>query len=103
MERDFRNGFLEIDFPTQPFDSPVTLLARAVVVFLTNVPFLVALTLLIFLPGKLAVQFVIATFAIPKLPGGLLDAGVDMLLVDDGVQQTAGQLRDRKGCDDELD
>jgi hypothetical protein len=40
MDRDFRRGHLEIDFPTQPFDSPLALLRDSVRVFLSNLPFL---------------------------------------------------------------
>ena len=54
MERDFRNGYLEIDFPVQPFDSPVGCSGRPCGYSSQNLPFLAALTLLVYLPGKLA-------------------------------------------------
>ena len=43
MERDFRKGYIEIEVPVQPFDSPVSLLGRALLVFFANLPFLAAL------------------------------------------------------------
>jgi hypothetical protein len=57
MDRDFRNGYLEIDFPTEPFTSPVSLLRASLQLFLRTFPFLAAVTLGIFLPGKLLLHF----------------------------------------------
>jgi hypothetical protein len=65
MDRDFRNGFLEIDFPTQPFTSTLPLLRDSIRVFLANLPFLAAATLVIYLPGKLATQFLCYLLDIP--------------------------------------
>jgi hypothetical protein len=65
MDRDFRQGHLEIDFPTQPFDSPVTLFRDSVLVFFSNLPFLAAVTLVIYLPGKLAAQLLCYLFDVP--------------------------------------
>jgi hypothetical protein len=42
---------------TQPFDSAPRLLARSARVFLGNLPFLAAVTLAVFIPGKLLFQF----------------------------------------------
>jgi hypothetical protein len=47
---------IQIDFPTQPFDSVLALLLRSARVFFGNLPFLAAVTLVVFLPGKLALQ-----------------------------------------------
>jgi hypothetical protein len=47
---------IQIDFPTQPLDSVVGLLLRSTRVFFGNLPFLAAVTLVVFLPGKLALQ-----------------------------------------------
>jgi hypothetical protein len=47
---------IQIDFPTQPFDSVMGLLLRSARVFFGNLPFLAAVTLVVFLPGKLALQ-----------------------------------------------
>jgi hypothetical protein len=65
MDRDFRKGHLEIDFPTQPFDSPLALLRESIRVFFSNLPFLAAATLVIYLPGKLATQFLCYLLDIP--------------------------------------
>lgn len=80
MERDFRKGYIEIEVPVQPFDSPVSLLGRALLVFFANLPFLAALTLLIYLPGKLVTQFALFGLQVGPLAGGLVEAVVDMLL-----------------------
>jgi hypothetical protein len=42
---------------TQPFDSAPRLLARSARLFLENLPFLAAVTLAVFIPGKLLFQF----------------------------------------------
>jgi len=69
MERDFRQGYLEIDFAVEPFESAWRLLLRSGAIFFSNFGFLAALTLLVFVPVKLALQFVAYLLAIPK--GGL--------------------------------
>src|SRR5450759_2654564 len=65
MDRDFRKGYLEIDFPTEPFDSPLPLLRNAIRVFFSNLAFLAAATLVIYLPGKLATQFLCYLLDVP--------------------------------------
>ena len=65
MDRDFRKGYLEIDFPTQPFASPLPLLRDSIRVFLADLPFLAAATIVIYLPGKLATQFLCYLLDIP--------------------------------------
>src|SRR5436305_13107557 len=65
MDRDFRRGYLEIDFATQPFQSPLTLLRDSIRVFFANFFFLAAVTLLIYIPGKLSTQFLCYQFDIP--------------------------------------
>ena len=65
MDRDFRKGYLEIDFPTQAFGSPLPLLRDSIRVFLANLPFLAAATLVIYLPGKLATQFLCYLLDVP--------------------------------------
>jgi hypothetical protein len=57
MERDFQKGYLEIDFGTQPFASTGSLLVRSGRLFIVNLPFLAALTLVVYLPAKLLIQF----------------------------------------------
>jgi hypothetical protein len=65
MDRDFRKGYLEIDFSAQPFTSPLPLLRDSVRVFFANLPFLAAATLVIYLPGKLATQFLCYLLDVP--------------------------------------
>ena len=65
MDRDFRQGYLEIDFPTEPFVSPLPLLRDSLGTFFSNLPFLAAATLVIYLPGKLATQFLCYLLDIP--------------------------------------
>src|SRR5436305_12094916 len=65
MDRDFRNGHLEIDFPTEPFASPIQLLLRSIRLFFSTFPFLAAITLAVFLPGKLALQFACYAMDVP--------------------------------------
>ena len=70
MERDFRLGHLDIDFPTEPFHSVFRLLASSTVVFFANLRFLAAVTLLVYLPAKLALQFVLYVLNVPT--GGMV-------------------------------
>jgi len=70
MDRAFRQGHLEIDFPTEPFHSPFRLLLRSAVIFFANLRFLAAVTLVVFLPGKLALQFVLYALKVPT--GGMV-------------------------------
>ena len=65
MDRDFRQGHLEIDFPTEPFHSAFRLLVRSAVLFFANLRFLAAVTLLVYLPAKLALQFVLYLLDVP--------------------------------------
>lgn len=58
MERDFRQGSLQIDFPVEKFDSVAGLLWRSLRLFGSTLPFLVAVTLIVHLPGKALVQYV---------------------------------------------
>jgi hypothetical protein len=64
MDRDFRRGHLEIDFPVQPFGSAPSLLASSVKVFCANFGFVAGVTLAVFLPGKAALQLVCAALDI---------------------------------------
>ena len=56
MERDFQKGHVEIDFETEAFTSAGRLLIRSGRLFLVNLPFLAALTLVVYLPAKLLIQ-----------------------------------------------
>jgi hypothetical protein len=65
MNGDFRQGHLEIDFPTEPFHSAYRLLFRTAVLFFSNLRFLTGITLLVYLPAKLALQFVLYVLNVP--------------------------------------
>jgi hypothetical protein len=65
MDRAFRQGHLEIDFPTEPFHSAFRLLLRSAVLFFSNLRFLAEVTLVVFLPVKLALQFVLYLLDFP--------------------------------------
>ena len=65
MDRDFRQGHIEIDFPTEPFHSAFRLLLRSAVLFFANLRFLAAVTLLVYLPAKLALHFVLYLLDVP--------------------------------------
>jgi uncharacterized membrane protein len=57
MQRDFAKGYLEIDFASAPFDSAPRLLARSAGLFFGSLPRLAAITLIVFLPAKLVLQW----------------------------------------------
>jgi hypothetical protein len=65
MKRDFRQGHLEIDLPTEPFRSAPAMLARSGKVFVSNLPFLATITLLVYLPAKLGLQFACYLLDVP--------------------------------------
>jgi hypothetical protein len=65
MDREFLQGHLEIDFPTEPFQSAFRVLTRSAVLFFANLRFLAAVTLLVYLPGKLALQLVLYLLNVP--------------------------------------
>ena len=65
MDRDFRRGYIEIDFPTEPFHSVFRLLVRSAVLFFANLRFLAAVTLAVYLPVKLALQFACYVLDVP--------------------------------------
>ena len=66
MDRAFRKGHLEIDFPTEEFDSVGELLLRATRLFVSTLPFLAAVTLVVYLPGKLALQLALYALDVPS-------------------------------------
>ena len=70
MDRDFRQGHIAIDFPVEPFDSPARLLWRSLRLFVSRLGFLATVTLAVFLPGKLALQFACYVMDVPM--GGIL-------------------------------
>ena len=86
MERDFRKGYVEIDFPVEPSGartaSPAALLWRSLRLFLSNLPFVASATLAVFLPGKLALQAFCAALDIPvsSVLGYFLMTASDLVL-----------------------
>lgn len=60
MDGAFSRGYLDLDFPVEPFTSAPRLLLRSAVVYLKGLPFLAGMTLLIVLPVKVAVQLVLS-------------------------------------------
>jgi hypothetical protein len=66
MDRAFRKGHIEIDFPTEEFVSLGRLLLRATRLFLSTLPFLAAVTLIVYLPGKLALQSALYALDVPS-------------------------------------
>lgn len=70
MDRDFSLGYIDIDFPAERFESVTRLLLRSAVLFFSNLRFLAAITLVVFVPGKLALQFGCYVMDVPA--GGLL-------------------------------
>ncbi len=69
-DRAFRKGHLAIDFPTEPFGSLGGLILRATRSFFATLPFLAAVTLLVYFPAKLALQF--ALYALDVSSEGVL-------------------------------
>ncbi len=68
-QREFKRGYLEIGFPSERFDSAWKLLLASARVYFSNFAFLAILTLIVFLPAKLAIQFISDSLDVPK--GGL--------------------------------
>jgi hypothetical protein len=66
MQSEFRTGHLTIDFETPPFASPVALWLRATRLFAAGLPMLAAISLLVFIPAKLAVQSFLYLLDLPK-------------------------------------
>ena len=82
VRRDFEQGYLDVNFPAQPFLATLPLLRQTFQLFFANLPFLAGVTLGVYVPGKLAIQFLAYLLEIPTdgLPAyGLLVTG-DLLL-----------------------
>src|SRR5689334_18263575 len=69
MQREFQQGYLDLDFPSPPFDSVLSLLLHSARVYFSNFRFLALLTLAVFLPVKLLLQLALYALDVPK--GGL--------------------------------
>jgi hypothetical protein len=65
MERHFRKGHLEPGIAVEPFDSAWRLLGRSIALFAAALPFIALLTLTVFIPGKLVLQFACYVLDIP--------------------------------------
>jgi len=82
MERDFANGYLKIDFAAEAFDSAPKLLARSAALYFGNLPRVAAVTLMVFLPAKLALEWL--CWALEVAEGGVtayaLSAVSDLVL-----------------------
>lgn len=66
LEREFQRGYLEVDFRAEPFDLAWKLLRASARVYFSNFGFLAAVTLVVFLPAKLALQLVFDWLDVPK-------------------------------------
>ena len=80
--RDLPRTHLELDFPSPAFTAALPLLRRCFRLFADHFGFLLPLTLGIYLPGKLAIQFLAYLLDIPTdgLPAYLLLETGDLLL-----------------------
>jgi len=65
MDRDFREGQIAVDFPLEAFVRPGRMLVRSIRLFLATWRFLAWTTLVIFLPGKLLLQFFCYVLDVP--------------------------------------
>jgi hypothetical protein len=70
MERDFFQGYLTIDFAAEPFHSAPKLLARSAVLYFGTLPQVAAVTLIVFVPAKLALEWLCWALGAPE--GGVL-------------------------------
>ena len=64
----------------QPFDSAPRLLGRSARVFFGRLPFLVSVTLAVFIPGKLVAQLVCAALDVPSLRPAVAASHVTLLV-----------------------
>ena len=82
MEREFRQGHIEIDTASEPFDSPARLVVRTLRTFLQRFGIISTLTLGIFVPGSLALQFVCEMLDVPVqgIPFYLMMMVLDMVM-----------------------
>jgi hypothetical protein len=75
--RDFAQGYLETNLPAEPFASVPRLLAGSARLFFGNLPRIAAITLLVFLPGKFALQLLCSALDVPE--NGPLSYGISAL------------------------
>jgi hypothetical protein len=99
MASAIRKGHLELDFPAPGFDSALRLLGRSFVLFAACLPSIAAVTLAVFVPGKLLTQFVGYVLEVPVegiVSYVLLDASdlvLGALAIPAIVYGLAGRLR----------
>jgi hypothetical protein len=82
MKSDFQQGRLDLNFPVRPFDAPMPVLGDTFSVFFANLPFLATVTLGVFIPGKLAIQFLAYLLNVPTdgLTSYIMLSAGDLLL-----------------------
>jgi hypothetical protein len=104
MERAFRKGYLEIDFPSEPFGAIGGLLLRATRLFFSNLEFLTVVTLAVLIPAKLALE--IAGYVLDVPSEGVLayfvrdfgDLIFSALVMPAAIYGLVMNLRTRKAC-----
>src|ERR1041384_3831367 len=81
MKKPVPQGSLAADFPAPAFDSSWRALGRSAVIFFRQLPFLAGITVLVYLPGALAVQAIESLLDIPVngLMAYLLSDAVDLI------------------------
>jgi hypothetical protein len=65
MDREFRKGHLDPELDAPPFTSPFALVGRAIRLFASRFGIIAGITMAVFLPGNLALQFVCELLDIP--------------------------------------
>jgi hypothetical protein len=70
MDRAFRQGYIDTGFRVEPFNSVPRLLQGALAIYVFNFAFIAGVTLLVFLPVNLFLQFIYSLLEIPG-DGGL--------------------------------
>ncbi len=78
MDRDFRQGNLELNFSIEPWLSIGAIIVRATSLFFATLPFLTAVTLAVCLPGKLVLQFACYMLDLPT------DGWISYIVMDIG-------------------
>lgn len=66
MDRAFRQGYIDPGVPVESFDSVPRLLLRTLRIYGANLPFIAGVTLLVFLPATLLLQFLYWVLEIPR-------------------------------------
>ncbi|MBZ5581498.1 MAG: hypothetical protein LAQ30_04695 [Acidobacteriia bacterium] len=99
MERESGRRRIEVDFATEPFDSAPRMLLRSTGLYLSHLPFLATVTLVVYLPVKLAVQLVFSLLNVSNesvLSYALLevlDLVLSALVIPAAIYGVVGKLR----------